>query len=87
MIQGRDEMKVLQIPDEDILNQKTTNKRKQKLKEKTIDKMRWSMAFKKVVSFYGISSSTAQYGQHIHPQGKKPPIRSNYSELITILQG
>ena len=40
-----------------------------------------------MVSFYGISSSTAQNGQHIHPQGKQPPNRSNYSDLINKLQG
>ena len=47
----------------------------------------WSVRLKKVVSFYGISSSTAQNGKHIHPQGKQPPNRSNYSDLINKSKG
>ena len=33
------------------------------------------------VSFYGISSSTANYGLLIHPKGNKPSYRTNYLEL------
>ena len=40
-----------------------------------------------LVSFYGIiSSSTAQNGLLIHPQGKQPPNRTNHSDLINKLQ-
>ena len=45
------------------------------------------MRSKKVVSFYGISSSTAQNGHHIHPQGNQPPNRTNYLDLTIKPQG
>ena len=46
----------------------------------------WTLFVRKEVRFYGNSSFTAQNGQQIHPQGKQPPNRTNYSELINKLQ-
>ena len=40
-----------------------------------------------MVSFYGKSSSTAQNGHHIHPQGNQPSNRMNYSDLTLKSQG
>ena len=46
----------------------------------------WTLFVRKQVRFYGNSSFTAQNGLQIHPQGKQPPNRSNYSDLINKLQ-
>ena len=61
--------------------------RKKRHKEIPIILRMWRMRSKKVVSFYGKSSSTAKNGHHIHPQGNQPPNRTNYSDLTLKSQG
>ena len=61
--------------------------RKKRQKEILIILVIWRRRSKKVVSFYGKSSSTAQNGHHIHPQGNQPSNRMNYSDLTLKSQG
>ena len=61
--------------------QMTSNIKEMKCKEKTKTKLMINVLLKNLVSFYGNSSSTAKYGQLIHPKGTKPSYRTNYLEL------